>query len=135
MPDEPYVELSDAELDALERSIEPYERIRNDGLGGADWTQTVHQVMRDSDARRLIANLRHARTDLAALQRVIDEAVSALDALVGDVMCSVERLGGVLVAGLSPSMEPPERHVRVQIGPAVDAVRALVAASTREGES
>src|SRR3990167_1338074 len=88
MPDEPYVELSDAELDALERSIEPYERIRNDGLGGADWTQTVHQVMRDSDARRLIANLRHARTDLAALQRVIDEAVSALDALVGDVMCS-----------------------------------------------
>ena len=71
MTDEPFVELTDAEIDALERSIEPYARVRDDGLGGAEWTETVRRVMRDTDARRLIVNLRHAREERETAQQLL----------------------------------------------------------------
>lgn len=59
--------LTDAEIDALARNIEPRQVPRYNDAGTIERYQTVHRLLPPEDANRLIVSLRAARTDLATL--------------------------------------------------------------------
>lgn len=61
--------LTDTEIDALERNIEPYDQGRSTDNGRTTWTETVHRCLPAPDARRLIADLRATRAELAEMTR------------------------------------------------------------------